>query len=67
MAHKIKKPKLLAKGYGSCACGGRYSLGYVNGQARFEHTLPTCKEWDAIENTDDAVTYSQRNRLRKKN
>lgn len=29
----------------SCACGGKYTAGYVNNEPTLMHTLPTCRDF----------------------
>jgi hypothetical protein len=46
-----------------CLCGGKYCL-YVDVQDRplLAHSLPWCERYEKIEDTEQAVTFSQANR-----
>lgn len=45
-----------------CQCGGTYALGYVEGAACLDHSLPFCDRYRAVRDTDQAVAFSKENR-----
>lgn len=49
--------------WGKCLCGGRYCL-YADEKNRphLVHTLPWCERFEKVEDTDQAIAYSQANR-----